>query len=194
MLASRGIIVQSLSSRGVAEEAPGAYKDVAAVVDAADRAGVSTQDCQARAAPVHQAIGGYEVCHRHSRRREERRPNYSAGQVGNPRTSRDYMQRLIEQPVGQGEVFAESGSVGQFHYHLAVYQHFSNEDGEPVPAHVEVEGLVTAVDAIDDPTIVDGLHRLGLELTLRLADGRALDFRIVDAQGAIHSTGRGLRP
>jgi tRNA-splicing ligase RtcB len=40
-LASRGIIVRSPSQRGVAEEAPGAYKDVGAVVDAADRAGLS---------------------------------------------------------------------------------------------------------------------------------------------------------
>jgi tRNA-splicing ligase RtcB len=40
-LARRGIIVKSPSSRGVAEEAPGAYKDVGAVVDAADAAGLS---------------------------------------------------------------------------------------------------------------------------------------------------------
>jgi tRNA-splicing ligase RtcB len=40
-LAGRGILVRSPSPRGVAEEAPGAYKDVAAVVDAADRAGLS---------------------------------------------------------------------------------------------------------------------------------------------------------
>jgi tRNA-splicing ligase RtcB len=40
-LARRGILVRSPSSRGVAEEAPGAYKDVTAVVDAADRAGLS---------------------------------------------------------------------------------------------------------------------------------------------------------
>lgn len=40
-LAARGIIVRSPSSRGVAEEAPGAYKDVSEVVDAADRAGLS---------------------------------------------------------------------------------------------------------------------------------------------------------
>ena len=40
-LACRGIIVKSPSSRGVAEEAPGAYKDVDAVVDAADAAGLS---------------------------------------------------------------------------------------------------------------------------------------------------------
>lgn len=40
-LAARGIIVRSPSSRGVAEEAPGAYKDVGEVVDAADHAGLS---------------------------------------------------------------------------------------------------------------------------------------------------------
>jgi tRNA-splicing ligase RtcB len=40
-LAARGIIVRSPSPRGVAEEAPGAYKDVTAVVDAADEAGLS---------------------------------------------------------------------------------------------------------------------------------------------------------
>jgi tRNA-splicing ligase RtcB (3'-phosphate/5'-hydroxy nucleic acid ligase) len=40
-LASRGIIIKSPSMRGVAEEAPDAYKDVAAVVDAADAAGLA---------------------------------------------------------------------------------------------------------------------------------------------------------
>jgi tRNA-splicing ligase RtcB len=37
-LAGRGILIRSPSLRGVAEEAPGAYKDVSAVVDAADHA------------------------------------------------------------------------------------------------------------------------------------------------------------
>jgi tRNA-splicing ligase RtcB (3'-phosphate/5'-hydroxy nucleic acid ligase) len=45
-LAARGIIVKSPSSRGVAEEAPGAYKDVGAVVDAADAAGLSRKVAQ----------------------------------------------------------------------------------------------------------------------------------------------------
>ncbi len=40
-LAARGILIRSPSSRGVAEEAPGAYKDVTAVVDAAEQAGLS---------------------------------------------------------------------------------------------------------------------------------------------------------
>ena len=37
-LAQRGIIIRSPSYRGVAEEAPGAYKDVNAVVASADKA------------------------------------------------------------------------------------------------------------------------------------------------------------
>lgn len=40
-LAARGILIRSVSQRGVAEEAPGAYKDVSAVVEAAERAGLA---------------------------------------------------------------------------------------------------------------------------------------------------------
>ncbi|MBK7471973.1 MAG: RtcB family protein [Betaproteobacteria bacterium] len=42
-LAARGILIRSPSLRGVAEEAPGAYKDVTAVVDAAERAGLAAK-------------------------------------------------------------------------------------------------------------------------------------------------------
>jgi tRNA-splicing ligase RtcB len=49
-LATRGIIIRSPSARGVAEEAPGAYKDVSAVVDAAERAGLARK--VARLAPL----------------------------------------------------------------------------------------------------------------------------------------------
>ncbi|GMR03507.1 MAG: RtcB family protein [Gammaproteobacteria bacterium] len=40
-LAERGILIRSPSSRGVAEEAPGAYKDVSAVVDVTEYAGLA---------------------------------------------------------------------------------------------------------------------------------------------------------
>jgi len=49
-LAARGVLIRSPSMRGVAEEAPGAYKDVGAVVEAADRAGLSR--LVARLAPM----------------------------------------------------------------------------------------------------------------------------------------------
>jgi len=49
-LEARGIFIRSPSMRGVAEEAPGAYKDVGAVVDAAQLAGLSVK--VARLAPL----------------------------------------------------------------------------------------------------------------------------------------------
>jgi tRNA-splicing ligase RtcB len=47
-LAARGITVRSPSSRGVAEEAPGAYKDVSAVVLASERAGLARRVARLR--------------------------------------------------------------------------------------------------------------------------------------------------
>jgi len=49
-LAHAGVIVRSHSLKGVAEEAPGAYKDVGAVVDAAHNAGLALK--VARVEPV----------------------------------------------------------------------------------------------------------------------------------------------
>jgi tRNA-splicing ligase RtcB len=49
-LAERGILIRSPSMRGVAEEAPGAYKDVSAVVEVADQAGLACK--VARLEPV----------------------------------------------------------------------------------------------------------------------------------------------
>ena len=40
-LVSEGILIRSPSTRGVAEEAPGAYKDVASVVAVAEQAGLA---------------------------------------------------------------------------------------------------------------------------------------------------------
>jgi tRNA-splicing ligase RtcB len=42
-LGRRGIVIRSPSYRGVAEEAPGAYKDVGRVVESADRAGLASR-------------------------------------------------------------------------------------------------------------------------------------------------------
>ena len=47
-LAAEGIVIRSPSSRGVAEEAPGAYKDVGAVVAAAEEAGLARRVAQLR--------------------------------------------------------------------------------------------------------------------------------------------------
>jgi tRNA-splicing ligase RtcB len=47
-LHAEGILIRSPSSRGVAEEAPGAYKDVDAVVNAADAAGLARKVAKLR--------------------------------------------------------------------------------------------------------------------------------------------------
>jgi tRNA-splicing ligase RtcB len=47
-LARQGILVRSPSKRGIAEEAPGAYKDVSGVVDAAENAGLAKKVCRLR--------------------------------------------------------------------------------------------------------------------------------------------------
>jgi len=47
-LAAEGILIRSPSARGVAEEAPGAYKDVDAVVAAAERAGLARRVARLR--------------------------------------------------------------------------------------------------------------------------------------------------
>ena len=47
-LAQRGILIRSPSARGVAEEAPGAYKDVGAVVLAAEQAGLARRVARLR--------------------------------------------------------------------------------------------------------------------------------------------------
>jgi hypothetical protein len=98
------------------------------------------------------------------------------------------MQRLVEQPSDNGEMFEGSACLGRVHYHLSVYQHFSDALDESVPANLEVEGRIAPLDNVD----LIALHRRGSELTLRLADGRALDFSMTDEIGRIHSTGRGL--
>ena len=98
------------------------------------------------------------------------------------------MQRLIEQPADEGAVFDRRLRLGRVHYHLSVYQHFPDAGDEPVPPHLEVEGRITPIDQLN----LAELHERGSELTLRLADGRALDFSMTNADGAIHSTGRGL--
>lgn len=47
-LATQGILVRSPSTRGIAEEAPGAYKDVGAVVEAGERAGLARRVARLR--------------------------------------------------------------------------------------------------------------------------------------------------
>jgi tRNA-splicing ligase RtcB (3'-phosphate/5'-hydroxy nucleic acid ligase) len=47
-LAAEGVVIRSPSSRGVAEEAPGGYKDVSAFVEAAEETGLARRVARLR--------------------------------------------------------------------------------------------------------------------------------------------------
>ena len=98
------------------------------------------------------------------------------------------MQRLIEQPSDDGDVLEDARRLGRVHYRLSVYQHFSQNDAEPVATALEVEGRISPLEPLD----MADLHVRRPELTLRLADGRTLDFTMANADGTIRSTARGL--
>jgi hypothetical protein len=96
--------------------------------------------------------------------------------------------RLIEQPADEGAVLEGEKPLGRVHYHLSIYQHYTEGPHEAVPGYLEVEGRITPIDQLD----LRELQGRRVELTLRLADGRRLDFHLGSAEGAIISTGRGL--
>jgi hypothetical protein len=98
------------------------------------------------------------------------------------------MERLIEQPVDQGEVFEGAARLGRVQYHLAVYQHFSETQEEAARPNLAVEGRITTLDELE----MAQLYQRASEFTLRLADGRLLDFLLANEEGTIRSTGRGL--
>jgi hypothetical protein len=98
------------------------------------------------------------------------------------------VQRLVEQPVDIGDILDGGTRVGRVRYHLSVYQQFSLQEDKAVPTSYDVEGRISPLDPLD----LGELHRKHVELTLRLADGRLLDFSVADEGGTIRSTGRGL--
>jgi hypothetical protein len=98
------------------------------------------------------------------------------------------MQRLIEQTADEGDVLAGGKPVGRVHYHLSVYQYFTEAAENEMVGSVEVEGYLSAVEGVD--LSLEHQHRT--ELTLCLPDGRRLDFLMMNAEGTIRSTGRGL--
>jgi hypothetical protein len=98
------------------------------------------------------------------------------------------MQRLIEQLADDGDMLDGGTRLGRVHYHLSVYSLFSDTKGQSGSAFLTVEGQITPLDSLD----LAALHRQHTELGLRLADGRTLTFSMVNAEGRIRSTGRGL--
>ena len=87
------------------------------------------------------------------------------------------MVKLVEETSGAGELLLRSRVLGPVRYQIKVFQGlFAN--GMPNPLERTVEGSVEAGE-------LDGL--VGINLTLKLEDGRKIGITISDQTGAIHT-------
>ena len=66
------------------------------------------------------------------------------------------MRRLVEQPTEDGPV-----CVGRVHYHLSVYQHFSNSEDESV-RRISMWRATSPRSAVSDEPDTEGLLRQAL--------------------------------
>lgn len=85
--------------------------------------------------------------------------------------------KLIEQLVGEGDVFKDDENLGKVNYQLYVYQEVVNGQ----------EGLTNAVGKIDSK-IAFRLFDEG-KLKLRIEDGRNIEFFIRNSNGDIQCSG-----
>ena len=88
--------------------------------------------------------------------------------------------RLIEECVGTGDLERKGEVLHRVRYRISRYQEFA-ANGMPVPGLHRVEG---SVDATSEELV-------GVPLTLRLEDGRALAVVVASADGRILAEGHG---
>jgi hypothetical protein len=93
------------------------------------------------------------------------------------------MMKLVEEYSGVGNLEASGESVPQVQYRIARYQGFVEHSGLPVPGVHRIEGSVNTAANLE------GL--IGLPLTLRLEDGRAIAITIADTSGRVLAEGHG---
>ena len=98
------------------------------------------------------------------------------------------MMRLTEQLEGTGQIFERDTSRGDVRYHVRVYQQYPEGGGAPNATLQRLEGSVSAVSGSSfDPIDV---WRRGADLTLRLEDGRTLEFQLSSSAGSLGATSR----
>ena len=101
--------------------------------------------------------------------------------------SRDTLETLDD----EGDVFASDGTFyRRMRYHILVFERLI-DDGRGR----WIRGDVTRTEASVDVEFVEGNQLVATNdvMTLHLADGRWLDFRLNSASGTISSAGRGFR-
>jgi hypothetical protein len=95
------------------------------------------------------------------------------------------MLKLMEECAGVGALVREQDVFHPVPYRISRYQHVLPGSGMPVPGLHRIEGTV------DLAAVGDAVELVGVTLTLRLEDGRALGITLADRHGRVVTEGRG---
>jgi len=94
------------------------------------------------------------------------------------------MFKLIEECSGVGELAVNDQLFPNVSYHISRYQAMSHS-GMPIPGLHRIEGTV------DIAAIPAASEMLGMNLKLKLEDGRALGITLADRDGRVLTEGHG---
>jgi hypothetical protein len=93
--------------------------------------------------------------------------------------------KLIDEHSGTGELSRKTEVLGPVRYTIAQYQGFTDGSGMPVPGVFRVEGSLDFGESRVPADLV------GVHLTLRLENGRALRIMLTGTDGRILNEGNG---
>ena len=93
--------------------------------------------------------------------------------------------KLVEECAGVGDLSRQGEIIRQVRYRIARYQGMQEGNGLPIPGLHRIEGTIDLGPGADVSDLV------GVPLTLRLEDGRALGIALADAGGRVLSEGHG---
>lgn len=93
--------------------------------------------------------------------------------------------KLVEQCAGVGDLSRQGEIPRRVRYSISRYQGIQTGNGLPIPGLHRIEGSI----AVESDSDVGPL--VGLPLTLRLEDGRAIGIRLADTDGRVFAEGHG---
>ena len=91
--------------------------------------------------------------------------------------------KLVEECAGVGAISSNGEVIPRVSYTIARYQGFVERSGMPIPGLHRIEGSVV--------TSADLAPLVGIPLTLRLEDGRALGITLATSDGRVLAEGHG---